>query len=151
MTKEIYISYFYQIRFFPKNYVPLSTAVFDPKWFHPHNDKNGIFIHKSGVVYGVRFKNFSPLDIDCDCQKNCPLNPETCRFLKQYREHLNTLNFDEQVKQIYDLAKMYNPTKQKAIPVLIVYETPNNPCSERVPLKEWFSEHNYELKEWHKT
>lgn len=31
---KILISYFYQIRFFKPNMIPLSTAAFDPKWFH---------------------------------------------------------------------------------------------------------------------
>ena len=34
--------------------------------------------------------------------------------------------------------------------VLIVYETPNNPCSERLPIIEWFSENEFEIKEWEK-
>lgn len=31
---KIYTSYFYQIRFFKPNMIPLSTAKYDPSWFH---------------------------------------------------------------------------------------------------------------------
>ena len=35
-----------------------------------------------------------------------------------------------------------------AIIVLIVYEAPNNKCSERGPLQIWFNENGVKLEEW---
>ena len=32
----------------------------------------------------------------------------------------------------------------------LVYETPDNPCSERWPIQQWFKEHRYNIKEWTK-
>jgi len=34
---------------------------------------------------------------------------------------------------------------------LLVYETPQNPCSERVVIQQWFKDHGMEIKEWLKT
>ena len=37
--------------------------------------------------------------------------------------------------------------EEEIILVLIVYETPNNQCSERIPLQEYFTKHGWECKE----
>lgn len=34
--------------------------------------------------------------------------------------------------------------------ILIVYETPDNPCSERRVLIDWFASNGYELEEYRK-
>lgn len=150
---KILISYFYQIRFFPRNYIPISTAAFDPKWFHPRDNKKGIFEHqKTGVIYGIRMEEFSPMEIDCDCKKDCEHDPKTCTFLRNYEEWLNNkLNFKECIKNIEYTAMKYNATGDEPIAVLIVYETPDNPCSERVKLVKWFKENGYELDEFDKN
>ena len=41
---NIYISYFYNIRFFPKNLIPISTAMWDPKWYHNFKSDDTVFI-----------------------------------------------------------------------------------------------------------
>ena len=49
-----------------------------------------------------------------------------------------------------DLANRYaiaNKIKEEIIIVLIVYETPANPCSERKPLQDFFNAHGVECKE----
>ena len=49
-----------------------------------------------------------------------------------------------------DLANRYaiaNNIKEEIIIVLIVYETPTNPCSERKPLQDYFNDHGVECKE----
>lgn len=148
--KKMLISYFYQIRFFPPNYIPISTAAWDPKWFHPANDKDGVFLHKTGVLYGERIKILSPADIDCDCKKDCEHDPKTCAFLKDYKSYLDKLNFDEVVCQIKNICAASNPTEKEPVPVLIVYEKPDDPCSERHPLMQWFKENNWALEEFSK-
>lgn len=148
---KILISYFYQIRFFPRNYVPISTAAFDPKWFHPQGNKSGIFEHKSGATYGIRMEEFSPMEIDCDCKKDCEHDPKTCNFLRDYENWLNDkLDFNACIKNIEDIAHKYNYSGEEPVAVLVVYETPDNPCSERVKLVKWFSEHGYILEEFDK-
>ena len=32
----------------------------------------------------------------------------------------------------------------------LVYETPQNPCSERAMIQKWFHENGMEIEEWHK-
>ena len=32
----------------------------------------------------------------------------------------------------------------------LVYETPQNPCSERTIIQKWFHENGIEIEEWHK-
>ena len=32
--------------------------------------------------------------------------------------------------------------------ILLVYETPDNPCSERVAIQDWFKLYGLEVKEW---
>ena len=60
---KIYISYFYQIRNFPKTLIPLSTAHWDPKWYHQKNNK--VFLDKRGVLNGLRIDELSP-GKECD-------------------------------------------------------------------------------------
>ena len=56
---NIYVSYFYNIRFFPENLLPVSTAAWDPKWFHNFGKPNVVFKDKRNVVNGVRMEEFS--------------------------------------------------------------------------------------------
>ena len=42
-------SYFYQIRNFKPNMIPLSTALWDPKWFHKNKGHSFQFKDKNGV------------------------------------------------------------------------------------------------------
>jgi hypothetical protein len=35
--------------------------------------------------------------------------------------------------------------------MLIVHEAPDNPCSERAPLQEYFKEHGINVEEYEKT
>lgn len=48
---KFYISYFYQIRFFKPNMIPISTAKWDPKWYSQNGKP---YIDKRGVVNGLR-------------------------------------------------------------------------------------------------
>ena len=51
---EIRTSYFYQIRNFKKNMLPVSTAIYDPKWYHHNLGYNNIFEDKRGILNGLR-------------------------------------------------------------------------------------------------
>lgn len=57
---KLAISYFYQIRNFKKNMLPLSTAVSDPAWFHENLNNNHIFIDKRGIINGIRILPLHP-------------------------------------------------------------------------------------------
>lgn len=157
---NVYISYFYQIRFFKPNIIPLSTCVWDPKYFH-NGGLHTQFIDKNGVINGIRAECFVP-DENCNglCRgpENCrneELNKGWCNFLSIYLEQLRKLDFVEIWHKFKNLAKQIKDELkilEKDIDfVLIVYETPKNPCSERRALQQWFKENGYELKEWTKN
>lgn len=143
---KIYISYWAQVRKFPHNLVILNTTMWPPKWYGPigYKDKNGV------------------VSIDCPplkpgpscaglCNGKCsPKHPENCTFLKTYRNQLNQINFTDFVKKIEQnvlrIAKAEN--LENAAAVLLVYETPTNPCSERRIIQEWFRDNGMEIEEW---
>lgn len=57
---RLYTSYFYQIRFFTPNMVPVSTAVWDPKWYHNFAGQDSVFLDKRSVVNGLRAPALAP-------------------------------------------------------------------------------------------
>ena len=59
---KIRISYFYQIRNFKPNMIPMSTAISDPSWFHDWKDSSYIFTDKRGILNGLRLK---PIIVQC--------------------------------------------------------------------------------------
>lgn len=155
---KVYTSYFYQIRFFKPNMIPISTAVWDPKWFHPYNDRNGIFKDKNNVYNGIRSRLLHPgkeCDGMCAGPENCiakygQAEPDKCDFLKTYREQLNKIDCNKLMQDLEDYAykiKEKEGFEEEPVIVLIVYEVPSNPCSERVVLQEWFNKNGIECKE----
>lgn len=145
---KIYTSYFYQIRFFKRNMIPLSTAVWDPKWFH--HEARTVYKDKNGVYNGFRIEEFAPRNAECKGRDLCTQTPDNCQFLKNYRTQLDELNFDHVMKTFEDLCKTINQWEnfeEEPIIVLIVYETPSNPCSERRVIQEWFKDHGVIVEE----
>ena len=150
---QVYISYFYQVRFMDPMFVPISTAVYDPKWFHENQRQDHLFMDKHGVVNGLRIEPLSPSrEVSQYCHgKGCSDSPSSCKFLAAYREQLNNLDFDKIIKCLQGASKTAQKVcglEQEPNIVLLVYETPSNPCSERQPLIEWFADNGYELKEF---
>lgn len=144
---KVYISYFYNIRFFPKNLIPVSTAVYDPKWYHANNGNDYIFVDKRGVINGVRCKGLSPYKIHSTCSDACKgkANQIKCDFIKDYKKYLDSLDFN----MVMSILEHETSKLRKDCDIcLIVHEAPINPCSERGPLKEWFKEHGVILEEW---
>lgn len=81
------------------------------------------------------------------CQKKL----ENCSFLSRYAKQLDELNFSEIMQRFENLGtkiKEIEKFEEEPVLVLIVYETPDNPCSERVVLKQWFKKNGYELHEF---
>lgn len=147
---QIYISYFYQIRNFPETLIPVSTAIYDPKWY----SSNGApFLDKRGVVNGLRCEPLNPsmLDDSVICSSDCDKNYKECKFLSEYSKYLDTLNFDIIYSTLQRLASIFEKSRddeQKVDICLVVYETPDNPCSERTPLINYFKKHGIEVKEF---
>lgn len=146
---RIMTSYFYMIRFFKPWMIPLSTAVWDPKWYR----KDGCaYLDKNGVLNGLRDRRFVP-GKHCSglCKgQSCKYTPDRCLFLKAYKRQLDRIDFDLYMKRMKqdsvqcrrDLKLLHEP-----IIVLMVYETPRTNCSERVMIHKWFHEHGYPIEE----
>ena len=147
---KIAISYFYQIRNFKKNMLPISTAMWDPAWFHNWQGAYHIFKDKRGIINGLRLL---PIIVQNKCKSVCPCenkNYKNCSFLKEYKKELDKINFINMINDMKNLAKEYQlkeNIKEEIILVLIVYETPKNLCSERKVLMDYFNEHNYQCEE----
>ena len=88
------ISYFYQVRNLSKNMVPISTALYDPKWFHDNKGPNNLYIDKRGIVNGARASFLSP-DPNNNACTNCKNKKKNCIFKRKYEEQLSKLDFNE--------------------------------------------------------
>ncbi len=151
---KFYTSYFYQVRFMKPYQLPCSIAVWDPKWFHNFEGSDSTFFDKNGVLNGVKAEMFVPGSWCCDlCRgpETCHQIPESCEFLTVYRQQLDGLDADE-VFHIFDVLseKMMQVlhVNQPVEFILLFHETPDNPCSERRVVQEWFREHGVEISEW---
>lgn len=146
---EIYTSYFYHVRFFKENMLPVSTAVWDPKWFHNNHGQKHIFEDKRGIINGIKMPAFIPGE---ECHDLCggpdkcdTHDPNTCKFLTKYREQLDSLNFKKVMKHLEACATLTK--SKKPIVVLLFHETPDKKCSERQAVQEWFAKHGVTVTE----
>lgn len=145
--KSVYISYFYQMRFFKENMIPFSTALYWPSWLKRrdiHRDKNNI-------LWGLQAEDFVPQIQEngvCSGVKECRIkDPDICNFMKNYREQIFSLNAEEQYNKIFSVAEQYNNTGKETIPVLIVYESSDNKCSEREVIRDFFESNGIKCEE----
>ena len=141
---KLYTSYFAQLRKFPQNLVGLSTAHWNPKWRPMGKDARGVIC--------VDCPPFKP-GRECEglCAGKCnPKHPEDCAFLKTYKAQLDKLNWDSICHSLAHLAAniAYDEKFSDVDFAFLVYETPQNPCSERWPIQQWFKEHGIEIEEW---
>lgn len=151
----IMTSYFYQIRFFTPNMIPLSTAVWDPKWFHQNKGQDFQWKDKNGVWNGLRAEPFAPgptCEHLCRGPEYCNNgDPQSCPFLRTYRTQLDSLDFKEIIQRIYKIGKTIQAEEgftEEPIVVLIVHEATDNPCSERCVIQEWFRDNGYPIEEF---
>lgn len=135
--------------------IPLSTAKHDPFWFHDDEGPNYQYKDRNGVWNGIRAKEFAPGPMCeglCHGTKECVThNPQECEFLKTYRKQLNLLDFNNIMERLKKLGKAVQSKEdfdEEPIVILIVYEAPTNPCSERGPIIDWFKANGYDLKEF---
>ena len=142
MKFSIYTSYFYQIRNFTPNLIPVSTALSDPQWYRPPVDKE-YYIDKRGIICGLRYEPLIVRDIPPLCP--CPYQGEGlphCDFLREYWRGLYEKDKNKILKAFeYCLNKFKKELCLKEDPTicLMVYEAPSNPCSERQALQEFFN------------
>lgn len=148
---EIYTSYFYQVRFFHPHFIPLSTAKWDPKWFHDFQPQRHTFVDKRGVINGLRADPFVPDDCGDSCRECRFGDPANCDFMQRYRCQLSHLDFNEMMQRFESIAKRVKKVNHyisDPIIILLVHEAPTNPCSERIVIQDWFKGFNYPIKEW---
>jgi hypothetical protein len=141
---KIYTSYFAQLRNFPPNLVGLSTAMWNPKWRPMGKDKRGVIC--------VDCPPFKP-GRSCEglCNGSCdPKHPQDCAFLKAYKAQLDNLNIISIQESLGKLGTQIaqNEGFTDVDFAFLVYETPTNPCSERVAIQQYFKEHGIDIHEW---
>jgi hypothetical protein len=137
------------VRYFKANQIGISTAVWKPKyWTYGQN--------KQGSVTGIEEKSLSPSYIEQFCSHECTykaLVPH-CPFINAYTEYLNTVDFNNyllpEFKRIAEEVRKINNYEGEPEIILLVYETPDNPCSERQPLIDYFNRHGIEVTEYQK-
>lgn len=137
---KIKTSYFYQIRNFTPNLIPVSVCLSDPAWYRPPEGKE-YFIDKRGIICGLRYE---PLIVqrygtkECIGERSiCPLvdTNYNCELMIEYEQLLFSLVNKEKTLKAFE----YCCNKFNADTIaLMVYETPSNPCSERVALQHFF-------------
>lgn len=155
---KIYISYFYMVRFMKPYMIPLSTAKFAPQWFHQGKGAQFQWKDKNGVWNGLRAPDFAPGPICeglCSGQSECLTHdPNSCLFLRAYRYQLDQLDYNnilQRCEKIANQIKSYENFQEEPIIILLVHEAPNNPCSERKVIQDWFASHGTTVKEWSKN
>ncbi len=152
---KCWTSYFYQVRNFPTNMIPLSTAVWDPSWYHRSRGNSYVYRDKRGIINGLRISPLMPgkeLDGLCHGVKGCDSRPWMCQFLKGYREQLDKIGFnyfmsrlEEYVSRLQELGWIDVPNPEVAF---LFHETPTNICSERIEVTDWFDRNGYPIEEW---
>lgn len=146
---KIRTSYYYQIRHFKPYMIPISTSLGDPKWYHDFQDNYYIYKDKRNIINGIRY-HYIMAQRNCE---GCPCNKkdyQNCIFLKQYKEELNKLDFNQimiDLQWLADEFQKHENISEEPIIVLMVHEAWYNPCSERKVLQEYFNEHGIECKE----
>ena len=153
---KFYTSYFYQIRFFTPNMIPISTAKWDPKWYSHSGEP---YVDKRGVINGLRAPIMTLPEGYLDkieCSKPCKYSAPDCNFMLAYYDYLNTLDFQDFYNRCIDLAMraavitMKDPPDENVSVVLMVHEPKTCDCAERPVIQQWFKENGVNITEWEK-
>ena len=147
---KIYTSYFYKIRFFKPNMIPISTALWDPKWYHQGKGQDHWFIDKNGVINGLRAPVFAPT-VEAECMICDHTHYNECGFLRNYTKQLSLLDFSDimaRTERLCEMVRSQTHFEGEPIAVFIVHESPDNPCSERAAIQEYFRSNGIQCEEW---
>ena len=151
---KVYTSYFYKIRFFKPNMIPISTAIWDPKWYHANQKQDHWYVDKNGVINGLRASVFAPGEVATavsTCGPCCDKDHNTCSFLRAYAHQLSLLDINDimsRTERVCAEAQKVLGFTEEPIAVFIVHEAPDNPCSERTAIQEYFRSNGVECEEW---
>ena len=145
---KFYTSYFSQIRYFKPHQLAFSTAMWNPAFFRTEH------IDSEGRLIGLRANPFIPGPLcknDCHGPQNCLLQPKNCLFFKHYRTQLDRLKIKDVIKRFKEIAEKVQQDlgfQEEPEIILIVYEAPDNPCSERGVIQQWFRDNGIEIEEY---
>lgn len=149
------VSYFARIRKFAPNEIPVSTAMWDPKWFHPKGKPKGVYLDKRNVINGLRVEPFVPHhNVACPGPRDCLWSPDKCTAAMYYQKQLSELKYGDIIHRFADLEVRLRERFPHLADypnltfVFIVYEKPDNECSERFAIRNWFEEMGFTLPEW---
>lgn len=142
---EILIGSFQMVKVLPTKYLPISVAIWDPNWYHNFK-ANNIFMDERGLMLGYRCEELSPAALNTNACNTCngKFKAPDCTFISLYRQYLDSLNFTH----IYEL--LTQKVKQSIYSqdiCLLVHEGPNNNCSERHSIKEWFKNNGISIED----
>lgn len=148
---KIYISYYWNIRNFAKNAIPISTSRSDPAYYHDFKGNRHQYIDRRGIYNGLRCEMLAPGDqLSGLCLGTCEIPNADCAFLTGYREQLDKIDFNDFIKRtetlcnkVADYVGITDP-----VAVFIVHEAPSNLCSERGVLFDWFAENGVQVEEY---
>lgn len=141
---KLWTSYFYTVRFFRPNQIPLSTAIWDPKWYHAGKGQTHAFVDRRGVLNGLRAEALHPgktCEGLCLGKETCGGDPAPCRFMTEYQRQLESVDAAEYLKELEklgDRAKSALRFEGEPEIVLLVHEAPDNECSEQSALQKKF-------------
>lgn len=135
----------------PNQAIPISTSRSDPAYFHNNCGKQYQFIDKRGVYNGLRCEMLAPGNqLSGLCNEKCSEISTDCAFLTGYRVQLDKIDFDDFIKRTENLCNKVAEYLGVADPlaVFVVWEAPDNPCSERLVLFDWFAENGIQVEEY---
>ena len=145
---KFYTSYFSQIRHFKPYQLAFSTAMWNPAFFRTEH------VDDMGRLIGLRANPFIPGPIcknDCHGPEYCLLKNGDCLFLKHYRMQLDRLKIRDIMARFETIAQKVKEDlgfEEEPEIILLVYEAPSNPCSERRVIQEWFRDNGIEIEEY---
>ena len=138
-----YITYFSNLRYLDDSYLPINTTIYPPAFFNTNGlDKTSNGIYLGVTAHEIIFPHLGEGN-SCPCAAK---DPTLCGFIKNYLRHLQQVDFKTFEAHYSNLAARLSSKINKV--VLVVYEKPDNPCSERGSLIEWFKENGIELEEF---
>lgn len=149
------ISYFARIRKMKPNEIPVSTAMWDPKWFHQPGRPKSVYLDKRNVINGLRVEPFVPHhNVQCPGPRDCLWSPDKCTASMYYWNQLSELKYGDIINRFADLEMRLRERFPHLAEypeltfVFIVYEKPDNECSERFAIRRWFESKGFSLPEW---
>ena len=124
MNQELYIytSYFANLRYIPKNFIPISTSLYSPNWYR-----------------GLEYKKLAPnRKILLDYKLLCDVKKYIHDFNSQI---LTRLDVDEVVRELVLISGNSDERPKNDI-VLLCYEKPGDFCHRHL-VADWFNENGY--------